>query len=65
MITDVQLGDQVHREVTVFFSDIRDYTGLSEIMSPEENFDFIMCSCDIDGRHGQSGPDNHVDFLSD
>ena len=41
MITDVRLGDQVHREVTVIFSDIRDYTTLSEKMSPEENFQFV------------------------
>lgn len=41
MITDVQLGDQAHREVTVFFSDIRDYTSLSETMKPEDNFRFV------------------------
>ncbi len=41
-ITEVQLGDQVHRNVTVSFSDIRDYTRLSEAMSPEENFTFVQ-----------------------
>jgi len=41
MITDVKLGDQTHREVTVMFADIRDYTGLSETMSPEDNFNFV------------------------
>ncbi|MDX2245265.1 MAG: ATP-binding protein [Bacteroidia bacterium] len=40
-ITDVKLGDLVHREVTVFFSDIRDYTSLSETMTPEDNFRFV------------------------
>ena len=40
-IMDVQLGDAVAREVTVMFSDIRDYTTLAESMSPEENFRFV------------------------
>ncbi len=40
-LMDLQLGDQAARQVTVFFSDIRDYTGLSEQMSPEENFGFV------------------------
>lgn len=40
-ITDVSLGDQAHRDVTVLFSDIRGYTTLSEQMTPEENFSFI------------------------
>lgn len=40
-ITDVQLGDQVQRELTVVFTDIRDYTGISEQLTPEENFDFV------------------------
>lgn len=40
-ITEVRLGDQKAREVTVFFSDIRSYTSLSESMSPEENFKFV------------------------
>ncbi len=43
VITDVKLGDQVEKIVTVLFSDIRDYTTLSEQMTPEENFDFV-CS---------------------
>ncbi|HEX4371677.1 MAG TPA: adenylate/guanylate cyclase domain-containing protein [Puia sp.] len=41
VITDVQLGDQVEKIVTVLFSDIRDYTTLSEQMTPEENFAFV------------------------
>lgn len=40
-LTDVKLGDHVQQEVTVFFSDIRGYTALSEQMSPEENFRFV------------------------
>ncbi|MCB9319898.1 MAG: GAF domain-containing protein [Lewinellaceae bacterium] len=40
-LTEVVLGDQIEREVTVFFSDIRDYTTLSESMTPEENFRFV------------------------
>lgn len=40
-IVDVQLGDQVQRDMTVLFADIRGFTSLSETMSPQENFAFI------------------------
>jgi len=40
-ITDIQLGDQVQKEMTIMFSDIRDFTAMSETMTPKENFDFI------------------------
>lgn len=40
-ITDIQLGDQVQQEMTIMFSDIRDFTSFSETMTPKENFDFI------------------------
>ncbi|MEM7370448.1 MAG: response regulator [Bacteroidota bacterium] len=40
-ILDVQLGDQVEREVTVQFSDIRSYTTLAESMSPRDTFRFL------------------------
>ncbi|MDX1665863.1 MAG: adenylate/guanylate cyclase domain-containing protein, partial [Saprospiraceae bacterium] len=40
-ITDVHLGDLVEKEVAVLFTDIRDYTRLSEGMSPEDNFRFV------------------------
>ncbi|MDH5655150.1 MAG: adenylate/guanylate cyclase domain-containing protein [Spirochaetia bacterium] len=40
-ITEVKLGDQVQKKMTVLFSDIRSFTTLSESMSPEENFNFI------------------------
>jgi len=40
-LMEVKLGDQVEKEVTVLFADIRDFTTLSESMSPEENFLFV------------------------
>ncbi|MCB0838593.1 MAG: hypothetical protein KDD99_18105, partial [Bacteroidetes bacterium] len=40
-ILDVHLGDQVEKNVTVFFSDIRDYTTLSEQLTPQQNFIFL------------------------
>ena len=40
-ITDVQLGDNVEMEAAVLVSDIRDFTTLSEHMTPDENFRFI------------------------
>lgn len=49
VITDVKLGDQVEKIVTVLFSDIRDYTTLSEQMTPEENFKFV---CSFNERMG-------------
>ncbi len=41
VITDVKLGDFVEKIVTVLFIDIRDFTTLSEKMTPEENFKFV------------------------
>lgn len=40
-IKDVELGDQIQQQMTVFFTDIRSFTELSESMSPVENFNFI------------------------
>ncbi|MEZ4775998.1 MAG: response regulator [Bacteroidia bacterium] len=40
-IMDVHLGDQIAREMSVLFLDIRDYTSLSEQMTPEETFRFV------------------------
>ncbi len=40
-ILDVQLGDQVQKEMSILFSDIRSFTTLSESMTPEENFRFV------------------------
>ena len=40
-ILDVKLGDQVQKEMSVLFADIRDFTELSEKMTTAENFKFI------------------------
>jgi class 3 adenylate cyclase len=40
-IIDVQLGDHVKRNMSVMFSDIRNFTEMSESMTPEENFTFV------------------------
>lgn len=40
-ITDVVLGDFIEKNVTVLFTDVRDYTSLSESMTPEQNFKFV------------------------
>ena len=40
-ILQVKLGDQVAKEITVMFSDIREFTAISETMTPKEVFDFI------------------------
>ena len=40
-LTDIKLGDQAEKIVTVLFTDIRDFTSLSEMMTPEENFNFV------------------------
>ena len=40
-IVDVQLGDSVKQHMSVLFADIRDFTTISEKMTPEANFQFI------------------------
>ena len=40
-ILDIKLGDQVQKNMTVMFTDIKEFTRLSENMSPKEAFDFI------------------------
>ncbi len=40
-IDNIQLGDNVQANMTVFFMDIRNFTTLSEEMTPQENFNFI------------------------
>ncbi len=40
-VIELQLGDQIQREMTILFVDIRAFTNLSEGMTPEENFKFI------------------------
>ena len=48
-ILDVELGDQVEKEMSILFSDIRSFTALSESMTPEENFGFINSYLNIMG----------------
>lgn len=40
-IIDVRLGDNVEMDAAVLVSDIREFTTLSETMTPDENFTFI------------------------
>jgi class 3 adenylate cyclase len=40
-ISQIELGDQVQREMTILFTDIRGFTELSEDLSPKDTFDFI------------------------
>ncbi|MEM6714298.1 MAG: adenylate/guanylate cyclase domain-containing protein, partial [Cyanobacteria bacterium P01_C01_bin.147] len=40
-IVEVELGNQVQQQMSVVFADIRDFTSLSERMTPEENFKFL------------------------
>ena len=40
-ITELKLGDQTEKKITIMFSDIRNFTTLSEKMNPQENFNFI------------------------
>lgn len=40
-VTELQLGIQVEKKITIMFTDIRDFTSLSETLSPQENFNFI------------------------
>lgn len=40
-ITDVNLGDQVEKNLTILFSDIRDFTAMAEAFTPGESIDFL------------------------
>jgi len=40
-VVDVQLGDNVTKNMTIFFADIRSFTSISEGLTPEENFNFL------------------------
>lgn len=40
-VTDVVLGESLEQRMTIFFSDMRNFTAISESMSPRENFRFI------------------------
>ncbi|MBI3159432.1 MAG: response regulator [Chloroflexi bacterium] len=40
-LAELNLGDQVYREMTLMFTDIRDFTSISEAMTPAENMTFL------------------------
>jgi hemerythrin len=40
-ILDVELGNHVEKKLTIMFADIRNFTALSENLTPMENFNFI------------------------
>ncbi|MDT9295492.1 MAG: adenylate/guanylate cyclase domain-containing protein [Arthrospira platensis PCC 7345] len=40
-LVEVKLGTAVQKEMSILFSDIRDFTSLSEGMTPEDSFKFI------------------------
>jgi two-component system sensor histidine kinase ChiS len=40
-LSEVRLGDHVERRMSVMFTDIRDFTTLSEQLTPQENFNFL------------------------
>ena len=40
-ILDLELGEQTERKMTILFTDIRDFSRMSESMSPQETFAFI------------------------
>jgi class 3 adenylate cyclase len=40
-ILDIRRGDQIKKQMTVMFADLRGWTTLSESMTPQENFNFI------------------------
>jgi hemerythrin len=40
-VTDIVLGESLEKKMTILFSDMRDFTTLSESMTPRQNFEFI------------------------
>ena len=56
-VTDIVLGESLEKKMTILFSDIRDFTALSESMTPRQNFSFINSYLEcmepvISGCHG-------------
>ena len=48
-IADVKLGDNVEKDMSILFSDIRGFTTLSEQMTPVQNFNFINSYLNVMG----------------
>jgi len=40
-LVDVKSGDAVQKKMSILFSDIRNFTQMSELMTPQDNFKFI------------------------
>jgi len=40
-ITEIEIGDYTEQKLTILFTDIRNFTTISEQMSPRKNFEFI------------------------
>ncbi len=40
-VVDIVLGESLEKKMTILFSDMRDFTTLSESMTPRQNFEFI------------------------
>lgn len=40
-VVDIQLGDSTKKNMSILVSDIRNFTGISESMTPNQNFTFI------------------------
>jgi class 3 adenylate cyclase len=40
-ISDIRFGDQIQKNMTIMFADVRSFTKLSESMTPQETFDFL------------------------
>ena len=48
-IAKIELGDNIEKRITILFSDIRNFTSMSESLTPQENFNFInayLCQMD-------------------
>lgn len=48
-ITEVQLGDKIEKELTVVFTDIRNFTSRSENMTPLQAFNFVESYVELMG----------------